>query len=86
MILLRSFFYFCKQGVEISLSSVFWFDVETLEPPDVFVGPVAPFIGDHKLGDNGVVVFYNKVESFVWVGDERGDAVFGLLIGYFFVF
>ena len=72
--------------MEITLVSVFGFDVEALEPPDVLVVPVAPFIGDHELCDYGVVVFYDKVKSFVWVVDECGDAVFGLLVRDFFVF
>jgi hypothetical protein len=52
-----------------------------LDPPEISVAPIAPFVGDEQLAGEGAVGFRDKINSFRRIVQQRfdpgGDA-FGL--------
>lgn len=60
-----------KQSAEDALAAAFAFDIDTLEPPDVSVSPIAPFVGDHHLAGDGAIHLGHKVPPFGGVAQER---------------
>ena len=61
-------------------------DIDTLNPPDHAVAPVAPFVGDHQAGDNLSIKFSDKVEASLGMGQHSFDARGEDLCGEFAVF
>jgi hypothetical protein len=56
-----------EQSPENSLLAEFRPNVNTLQPPDGSIAPVAPFIGYHYLTDDGVFRFTNEVAALGWI-------------------
>ncbi len=58
---------------ENSLAARGLIHVDTLQPPEVAVAPVAPLIRDQHLADEVFTEFRNKISPFGWIADQSFD-------------
>ena len=63
-----------EKGSKHTALSKLMFDVDTLEPPNLTVAPVAPFVGDHDLAGDGTVDLCQVIESFGRITEQSNDA------------
>jgi hypothetical protein len=48
--------------------------IDALQPPEIPISPIAPFVSDHKLADHFARGFGDKVEAFGRVLEQGGNA------------
>src|SRR5204863_1815191 len=51
-------------------------DVDALNPPEVAVSPIAPFMGNHQLASYPPIELGNEVDGLSRIGDRRAHATF----------
>ena len=63
-----------EERSENSLPAKLLFDIDTLNPPEISVAPIAPFAGDEQLAGGPAADLREEISSFGQVVQQRGDS------------
>jgi hypothetical protein len=63
-----------EQGAEHAAAAAVLADEHALDPPEISVAPIAPFVGDEQLPGEGAVDFRHKINSFRGIAEQGVDA------------
>ena len=68
-----------EKGAKDALAAKAFGDVDALNPPEVAIAPIAPFVSDEQLADDDAFAvclgFGNKVGAFCGIAQKRENAV-----------
>lgn len=63
-----------EQGAKNPLAAEFFHDIDALNPPEIPVAPIAPFVSDQQLAGSHPVTFGNEVNALGRILQQRHHA------------